>query len=394
MPLIILWVHHLILSFLPNDGIIYRAENQVTLKASKEALVGKEYLFEGKMYLVVNDSLLRELVKTEVNLSHVITTRVKDMSFLFYKSELVDPQIQTWDVSNVINMSVMFGLAEEINPDLSYWDTRSVIDFSDMFHGTKKFESDLSRWNTSSGQLFNGMFYDSNFNGYINDWDISSGKTLGGMFDDAKLFNQPLDKWNTSGVEYMGGMFAEAIAFNQDITNWDVRKVNNMTNMFRYAINFKQDLSGWEVPLIKVAPEDFSTKSPVIAPQWNARNGGGYIGYILGAFVLLMSLVGTFLTLRAKKIKPSTIPTSETYEVLKTYLLQKNTTIITKAELDEILGTTKKGLESQKKSRSNFFKEFKESGVGEIIRVRDDFDSRSFNYEVRWESSNKSKTSQ
>ena len=379
-----LLVFNLVLSFFVNDGVVYRSENKITLKAAKEAEVGKEYPFEGKMYLIVDDSLLRELVKTEVNFSNVITTKVKDMSFLFYKSELLDPQIESWDVSNVKSMSVMFGLAEEINPDLSHWDTRSVIDFSDMFHGTKNFQGDLSKWNTSSGELFNGMFFESNFNGYINDWDISSGKSLGGMFDDAKLFNQPLDKWNTSNVEYMGGMFAEAISFNQDITNWDVREVNNMTNMFRYAINFKQDLSNWDVPLIQEAPEEFSTKSPVISPDWKRSKGAGYSWYILVASVLVVSLFMVFMKLKTKKSEPIMSPDNETYAALKNYLSQKNTNQISKAELDEILGTAKKGLDSQKKSRSNFFKEFKESGLGEIIRVRDDFDSRSYKYEVKW----------
>jgi len=371
-----------------NDGVIYRSDNQVTLKATEEAEVGKEYPFEGKMYLIVDDSLLRELVKTEVNFSNVITTKVKDMSFLFYKSELVDPQIKSWDVSNVKSMSVMFGLCLEINPDLSYWDTRSVIDFSDMFHGTKKFEGDLSRWNTSSGQLFNGMFYDSNFNGYINDWDISSGKTLGGMFDDAKLFNQPLDKWNTSNVEYMGGMFAEAISFNQDITNWDVRKVNNMTNMFRYAINFKQDLSNWDVPLIQAAPEEFSTKSPVISPVWNRIDGGGSAWYYWLGLLLVLPLLLIFYNRKVKNYEsaliPEVKPLNAVYEELKSYLIQKNTTKISRFELDEILGTSKKSVETQKKIRSTFIKEFNDSGLGEISRVRDNFDSRSYTYEVKW----------
>lgn len=379
---------HLVLSFLVNEGVIYRAENQITLKATEEAQVGKEYLFEGKMYLIVDDSLLRELVKTEVNFSNVITTKVQDMSFLFYKSELVDPQIQSWDVSNVKSLSVMFGLAEKINPDVSYWDTRSVIDFSDMFHGTKQFQGDISRWNTSSGQFFNGMFYDSNFNGYINDWDISSGKNLGGMFDDAKLFNQPLDKWNTSGVEYMGGMFAEAIAFNQNITNWDVRKVNNMTNMFRYAINFKQDLSGWEVPLIKVAPEDFSTKSPVISPVWNRMDGEGSTWYYWLGLLLVLPPLLIFYKRKVKNdesaLIPEVKPVSTVHEEFKSYLKQKNTNQISKFELDEILGTSKKSVETQKKVRSTFIKEFNDSGLGEISRVRDNFDSRSYTYEVKW----------
>ena len=74
----------LLLSFFQKEGPIYRAENQVTLQVTQEAEVGKEYLFEGKSYLVVDDSLLRKVIKTERELSTVITTKVTDMSYLFY----------------------------------------------------------------------------------------------------------------------------------------------------------------------------------------------------------------------------------------------------------------------------------------------------------------------
>lgn len=377
----------LFLSFFQKEGPIYRAENQVTLKASSEAEVGKEYLFEDKLYLVVDDSLLREAIKSESDLSRLITTKVTDMSYLFYMSPLKDPQISEWDVSNVKTMTWMFGLAPIINPDLSHWDTRSVVDFSDMFNGAKKFQGDISGWNTSSGERFNGMFFETEFNGYLNDWDMSSAKNLSGMFDDAKQFNQPLDKWNTSSVEDMGGMFAEAISFDQDITMWDVRKVQVMTNMFRNAVNFKRDLSVWEVPLIKIAPEDFSANSPVISPVWDSSGEWSFSGYyFLGALVILLISVFWFTQKRKPSDDVLTVEKDE-YESLKVFLNQKNSDQLTRAELDEILGITQKTMESQKRARSNFIKKFNSSGHGEIIRIRDEFDSRSFNYQVIWKKS-------
>ncbi len=377
---------YLMLSFFQKEGPIYRAENQVTLKATEEAEVGKEYLFEGKRYLVVDDSLLREAIKTEADLSRIITSKVTDMSYLFYMSPLKDPQISGWDVSNVKTMTWMFGLAPIINPDLSHWDTGSVVDFSDMFNGAKKFQGDISKWNTSSGERFNGMFFETEFNGYLNDWDMSSAKILSGMFDDAKQFNQPLDKWNTSQVEDMGGMFAEAISFDQDISMWDVRKVQVMTNMFRNAVNFKRDLSVWEVPLIKIAPEDFSANSPVISPRWNLEDAveeKSFSWYYLLAIPVLI-LIMLFWVLRKRKAEHNPAVEKDTYDALRSFLIQKNTDQLTRAELDEILGITQKTVESQKRIRSNFIKDFNQSGLGEITRLRDEFDSRSFNYLVTW----------
>ena len=366
-------------SFLWNEDVIFRSDNRVTLKASEQAEVGKEYQFEGNLYLVVDDSLLREVVKSEMDLSRVITTKVTDMSYLFYESTLKDPQISHWDVSNVRTMSWMFGLAPIINPDLSHWDTRSVVDFSDMFNGAQKFQADISKWNTSLGERFNGMFFDTEFNGYLNDWDVSSAKIMSGMFDEAKLFNQPLDKWNTSNVEDMGGMFAEAIIFDQDISMWDVRKVKIMTNMFRNTINLKKDLSEWDVPLIKMEPENFSTNSKVLNPKWDQKKGSDVNWYLMSLLFLLIPLY-----VFGKKLieKPKT--ENKIFDTLKAYTLHKNISQISRAELDEILGATSKSVEAQKKIRSNFIKEFNLTGLGEISRIKDEFDSRSYSYKVTW----------
>ena len=366
------------------DAMIYRSENKVTLKASENAIIGEKYLFEGELYLIVDNKLLRDLVSKETDLSHVITSKVTDMSYLFYKSTLQDPNISSWDVSNVKSMSWMFGLSPNINPDLSRWDTHSVVDFSDMFNSAKKFRSDLSKWNTSSGELFNGMFFNTEYNGYLNDWDVSSAKNMSGMFDENKVFNQPLDKWNVSNAEDLGGMFAEAMSFNQDISMWDVRKVKTMTNMFRNATSFRGDLSPWEVPLIQLAPKDFSTNSLLISPKWNGEEDQGFNWYYFLPLVLIFPLFVWYVRRKDKKKEKVQVVEKDIYDALREFLTQKNTNQISRAEFDEILGITQKTLESQKRARSNFIKEFNSSGQGEIVRQRDDFDSRSFNYLVNW----------
>jgi hypothetical protein len=390
MTIISYSIVYIMLSFFWNEGIIHRAENGVTLKASSEALVGKEYLFEGRMFLIVDDSLLRKVVKDEMDLSRVITSRVTNMSYLFYKSTLQDPNISSWDVSAVKNMSWMFGLAPVINPDISFWDTRSVVDFSDMFIGAKKFRGDLSKWNTSSGERFNGMFFETEFNGYLNDWDMSSAKNLSGMFDDARLFDQPLDKWNLSNAEDLGGMFAEAESFDQDITKWDVRNVKVMTNMFRNASKFKRDLSNWEVPLIKLEPENFSVNSPLKSPKWNIEisKKKSFTWYYLLLGLIIIPSILILIKVKGRKPRPVQVLEKDVIEALRVFLIQNNTNQINRENLDEILGIIPKTLDAQKRIRSNFIREFNSSGQGEITRVRDSFDSRSFNYLVTW---NKSK---
>jgi surface protein len=383
----LLTVVFLMFSLSWNEDIIYMAKNQITLQASPSAEVGKEYIFEGKYYLIVDNILLREAIRSKRDLSTVITSKVTDMSYLFYQSPDREPKISTWDVSNVKTMSWMFGLAPIINPDLSHWDTGSVVDFSDMFNGAVKFQGDISNWDISSGELFNGMFFETEFNGYLNDWDMSSAKNLSGMFDDAAQFNQPLDKWDTSNVEDMGGMFAEAVNFDQDISMWNVSNVRVMTNVFRNALNFKGDLSGWEVPLITVAPEFFNINSPVISPIWNPEEKASETPkpwFFFVAAALIIPLIVFVRRIKKKKAEPTIKDDKDEYEFRKHFLDQKASDQLSRSELDEILEISQKTVESQKQARSNFIKKFNSSGQGEIIRIRDEFDSRSFNYKVIW----------
>lgn len=368
----------------PQDSLIFRSANGITMYAKDEASVGQTYVFEDKEYLIVDNVLLKEIVKTDSSFEHIITSKVTDMSLLFYKSTLKDPKIATWDVSNVTKMNWMFGFAEDINPNLTEWDTQSVVDFSDMFHGTQNFNGDISKWNTRSGKYFNGMFFSSNFNGQLNDWDMSSALNLSGMFDDAQFFNQPLDKWNTSSVEDMGGMFAEAFNFNQDISMWNVSNVKDMRNMFRNARSFNQDLSLWNVPFITEKPERFNFHSNDFPePQWGTTPDSTN-NYIKITLILIAVIIAAAFFIKRKKTVAT--PPEDNLKLFKEYLSKLNKNYLTKDELDQFLGNESRTLEAQKKARSTFIKEFNEAGAGEIQRIRDQEDSRSFRYEVKWKS--------
>ena len=53
------------------------------------------------------------------------------------------------------------------------------------------------------------------------------------------------------------------------VENWDVSNVMDMAWMFDEAsINNEIDLSGWNVCKISTRPEDFSTDSNIIEPNW------------------------------------------------------------------------------------------------------------------------------
>jgi len=55
--------------------------------------------------------------------SHIVTSHVINMSYLFSRAKNFNQDIWNWDVSNVIYMTAMFYCAENFNQDLSNWKT-------------------------------------------------------------------------------------------------------------------------------------------------------------------------------------------------------------------------------------------------------------------------------
>ncbi len=184
----------------PVQSLIYLAENGLTVKAKENVhlIVGKSYVLNEKIYLVVDSTMLYEMVANDDDITKVVTTYVKDMSDLFANAEYFNKDISSWDVSNVTDMKGMFAGATSFNKSLIHWDVSNVTDMKGMFAG-------------------------------------------------ATSFNKSLIHWDVSNVTDMSLMFHRATSFNQDITQWDVSKVLNMNQMFSGAEAFNQNLSDWNV---------------------------------------------------------------------------------------------------------------------------------------------------
>ena len=198
--------------------------------------------------------------------SKIDTSKVKNMSNLFFLSKIKEINLDTWDTSNVTNMSLMFDSseAEKLNIsnlntknvrsmngmfsnlstsgfkdlDLSKWDTSNVTDISRMFtlnYSTEKIN--VSNWNTSKitkmEDAFSGAHNLKEIKG-IENWNTSNVKTIHNMFaysENLKSLN--LSKWDTSNVEDMSELFlgAEGLAY-LNIENWDTGKVESFDNIF------------------------------------------------------------------------------------------------------------------------------------------------------------------
>ena len=110
-------------------------------------------------------------------------------------------------------------LVEDLSINLGTIDTSKITDMSGLFYETERQDfSGIETWDTSKVEYMSGMFLEADsFNQNINSWNVSNVKNMKWMFAKATSFNQPLDKWNVRNVVDMFRMFLGAKSFNQNI---------------------------------------------------------------------------------------------------------------------------------------------------------------------------------
>ena len=152
-----------------NCGMIYFAENGITVVAKDNAQVGEIYTLNGKSYMIVDENNINYYIdNTDASdFQYLVTTKVTNMYALFYLDITDGINISSWDVSNVTNMAYMFDKAENFNSDISSWDVSNVTNMRGMFKRAYKFNQDLSSWDVSN------VTECSNFKDDANSFDLS-----------------------------------------------------------------------------------------------------------------------------------------------------------------------------------------------------------------------------
>ena len=230
------------------------------IKKKLEKPIDSEY----KYYPETKEELLNNIKECldskNYDLNCIDTSKITDMSSLFYDKKLKDAiekiNISKWDVSNVTNMRYMF--CDCINftgKGLENWDVSNVKTMDYMFLRCNSFRGEgLENWNVSNVKTMEGMFaYCNKFEGKVlENWNVSNVKNMSNMFDGCKCFNCDLSGWNVSNVENMNCMFINCDKFDCDLSNWNVSNVLNMICMFSNCKNFKGiGLDNWNVSKIK-----------------------------------------------------------------------------------------------------------------------------------------------
>ena len=133
-----------------------------------EALIKKDTKIGNWNYFPKDREELRSLIEQlleergkDANLNDIDTSKITDMSYLFYENvfEYFNGDISMWDVSNVTNMQFMFYECKTFNCDLSSWDVSNVKNMHAMFWNCKKFKQNLNGWDVSNVENMFAAFH-------------------------------------------------------------------------------------------------------------------------------------------------------------------------------------------------------------------------------------------
>ena len=116
--------------------------NKQLWKDFKEELGLRKYNIEIKENIQLPDdcSELFKFFEKEIIIDpNIDTSNITDMSYMFYKATLANPDTSNWDVSNVKYMRHMFEDAKSATPNTSRWDVSNVESMYSIFEGAKCF---------------------------------------------------------------------------------------------------------------------------------------------------------------------------------------------------------------------------------------------------------------
>jgi len=127
------------------ERLIYLAKNGITIKCPN-ATVGDTGTVSGKVYTVVDEAKLRDMISKDEDVTCVCTSKVTTMYNMFRNATLFNGDISKWDTSAVTDMYAMFYQATTFDQNIGSWNTAKVTAMRFMFYQAATFNQDLSGW--------------------------------------------------------------------------------------------------------------------------------------------------------------------------------------------------------------------------------------------------------
>ena len=98
--------------------------------------------------------LSRHVFKNKEELQKVVNEWCDDKCIAFRKYG----DIRYWNTSKITDMSYLFFEKDEFNGDISRWDVSKVENMESMFLGASSFNQSLNKWNVSNVKNMSYMF--------------------------------------------------------------------------------------------------------------------------------------------------------------------------------------------------------------------------------------------
>lgn len=215
------------LSFKSNvniDNIIYKAEllgnyninkvnaHLIILENNTSIILASDIMIELERTVLDEDGIGTGLLSssnfTSIDLSNVDTSKIDNMTAMFFKCKAKKINLGTIDTSNVTNMFCMFCNCDVEELDLSMIDVSKVRDMCGMFCNCSAKKVNLRGWKTPSV------------------------KDMSEMFCSCDVKELDLTWFNTTKVTNMSRMFASCSAKKIDISTFKTDNVKYMDKMF------------------------------------------------------------------------------------------------------------------------------------------------------------------
>ena len=175
------------------------------------------------------------VVKNNMNLSALNTSKVKNMSNMFDNAHIPSVSLSGLDCSEVTDMEAMFMNARISQIDLTGLRTSKLTNMGSMFEGCQiKDNLDLSGFNTEKVTSMSSLFK----NCTATDICLTSFKTsnvtdMSSMFEGCQIKdNLDLSGFNTEKVSSMSSLFENCTATGICLASFKTSNVTNMSSMF------------------------------------------------------------------------------------------------------------------------------------------------------------------
>ena len=175
------------------------------------------------------------VVKNNMNLSAHNTSKVKNMSNMFYNAQIPSVSLSGLDCSEVTDMEAMFMNASISQIDLTGLRTSKLTSMGSMFEGCQiKDNLDLSGFNTEKVTSMSSLFKNCTATDIcLTSFTTPNVTDMSSMFEGCQIKdNLDLSGFNTEKVTSMSSLFKNCTATNICLASFKTSNVTDMSSMF------------------------------------------------------------------------------------------------------------------------------------------------------------------